>query len=137
VGLAGGDLVTAVASEGVLSRSAARNLRREQRMTALLRECEGVVVRDWRQSAACVDSSPDLFALVDSASGTPAGEVHEVNLVRHEEAAKVCRRCPVRLACLADALERGGKGTWGGELLRDEDHLAARRVLKKMWEETL
>jgi len=126
--------MTAVASEGVLSRSAARSARREQRMAALLRECEGVVVRDWGQSAACVDSSPDLFALVDSDSGTPAGEVHEVNLFRHEEAVKVCRSCPVRLACLADALERGGKGTWGAELLREEDHLAARRVRKQMWE---
>jgi hypothetical protein len=118
-----------------LSGEAARKLRREQRMAALLRKCEGVVVRgDWQQSAACSGSSPDLFALDDSDSGTPSGQVHEVNLFRHEAAVRFCHRCPVRLMCLADALERGSKGTWGAELLTDEDHLAARRVRKQMWE---
>lgn len=129
--------MTAVASEGVLSGAAARNLRREQRMAALLRECEGVVVGDdWQQKAACAGSSPDLFDLNDSDSGTPSGLVHEANLLRHEKAVRICRRCPVRLSCLADALERGSKGTWGSELLTDEDHLAARRVRKQMWEES-
>jgi hypothetical protein len=130
--------VTTVATEVVLSRNAARSLRREQRMAVLLRKCEGVVVRgDWQQKAACAGSSPDLFALDDSDSGTPSGLVHEANLFRHEAASKICRRCPVRLMCLADAMERGSKGTWGAELLTDEDHLAARRVRKQMYEESL
>ncbi len=128
--------MTAMA-EGVLTGQAGRNARREQRMAALIRECKDVKVRNWQQFAACVDSSPDLFALDDSDSGTPAGQVREANLVRHEAAARVCRPCPVRLDCLADALERGGKGTWGAELLTEEDHLAARRVRKQMYEETL
>jgi hypothetical protein len=125
--------MTAVAE---LSGQAARNLRREQRMAALLRECEGVSVRNWWERAACNDVSSDLFALDDSDSGTPSGRIHAVNLARHEEASKYCRRCPVRLACLADALEQGSKGTWGSELLTDEDHLAARRVRKQMWKES-
>ena len=116
-----------------------RKLRREQRMTLLLRLCEGVTVRDWRKSAACRGASdPELFALDDVDSGTPSGQVHAVNMARHEEAiAEFCNWCPVRLDCLAEALELGGKGTWGAELLREEDHLAARRVRKQMYEESL
>ncbi len=107
-------------------------------MAALIRECQGVTIRGWQQRAACVDSDPELFDLDDADSGTPTGLVHAVNLARHESAvAGYCCRCPVRLACLADALERGTKGTRGGELFTDEDHLAARRVRKQMWEETL
>ncbi len=117
---------------------AARSIRRELRMAALMRQCEGVNVRNWQDKAECKDSASELFALADADSGTPAGQVHAVNMARHEEAvAKYCVHCPVRLACLADALERGGKGTWGSELLTDEDHLAARRVRKQMYEETL
>lgn len=121
-----------------MSGQAARALRQEQRMTALMRECEGAAMRDWQRSAVCVDGDPDLFDLHDSDSGTPSGMVHAVNLARHKEAvAGYCSRCPVRLACLADALEQGTRGTRGGELLTDKDHEAARRVLKRMYEETL
>lgn len=35
-----------------------------------------------------------------------------------EWAKTLCRRCPIRAACLAGALERGEPcGVWGGELL--------------------
>lgn len=125
------------APEAPVTGEGLRKLRREQRMAGLLRLCEGVTVRDWQQSAVCVDTDPELFDLDDADSGTPSGLVHAVNLARHEQATEYCRRCPVRLACLADALERGTKGTRGGELLTDEDHLAARRVRKQMWEESL
>lgn len=119
-----------------LSGQAARNLRREQRMAALLRETKGVSVENWWERSACNGAPSELFELDDSDSGTPSGRVHSVNLARHEAAVPYCRRCPVRLACLADALEQGSKGTWGSELLTDEDHLVARRVRKQMWEES-
>lgn len=125
------------APEAPVTGESLRKMRRDQRMAALIRECEGVFVRDWQQKAACKDGALELFALADADSGTSAGQVHAVNLARHEEAVtRFCGRCPVRLACLADALEQGGKGTWGAELLAEEDHLAARRVRKQMWEET-
>jgi hypothetical protein len=125
-----------VTSDGVLSGQAARDVRREQRMAALLRECEGVRVRDWQDKAKCRGADLELFCLADADSGVPTSRVNAVNLVRHAAAARYCRECPVRLACLADALERGSTGTWGAELLTEEDHLAARRVRRQMWKET-
>lgn len=125
-----------VAPEAPVTGETLRKVRREQRMAGLIRECAGATVRDWQRRAVCVDSDPELFDLDDADSGTPSGLVHAVNLARHEQATGYCCRCPVRLACLADALERGTKGTRGGELFTDEDHLAARRVRRQMWEET-
>lgn len=119
-----------------LSGEAARKLRREQRMASLLRQTEGVSVQNWWERSACHGAPSELFELDDSDSGTPSSRVHTVNLARHEAAVRYCRRCPVRLACLADALEKEGRGTWGAEFLTEEDHFAARRVRKQMWKES-
>jgi WhiB family redox-sensing transcriptional regulator len=54
---------------------------------------------DWRDLAACRDTDPDLFF----ADGRVA------------EAKQVCAGCPVRQACLEQALrKREGHGVWGG-----------------------
>ncbi len=53
----------------------------------------------WRQDAACLGANVDGFY---SETPTP-------------EARATCRRCPVRAACLADALARDERwGLWGG-----------------------
>jgi WhiB family redox-sensing transcriptional regulator len=64
----------------------------------------------WRSRAACRDVDPELFFPVGKSG--PA-------LLQIAEAKAVCRRCPVRDACLADALERIPDGIAGG-LTEDE-----------------
>jgi WhiB family redox-sensing transcriptional regulator len=61
---------------------------------------------DWRDSAACRRSDPELFFPIgtDGASLDQAGH-----------AKRVCASCPVRAACLAWALAHPGTaGIWGG-----------------------
>lgn len=72
---------------------------------------------DWRDRAACLAEDPDLFFPVGT--GGPA-------LLQVEQAKAVCRRCPVRQACLRQALAEGqDSGVWGG--LSEEE----RRSLKR------
>lgn len=76
---------------------------------------EGLTVPDWRRDAACREMSPDLFY-------DEPGETS-----RYEEARSVCAGCPVRKACLADALswERPGTrhGVIGGLTARERARL--------------
>lgn len=54
---------------------------------------------NWRESAICAETDPDLFS----------PEKYTGEDVR--EAKKICLRCPVRRACLADALAEEGNKT--------------------------
>ncbi|ONH33822.1 WhiB family transcriptional regulator [Pseudofrankia asymbiotica] len=57
-----------------------------------------------RLSLPCWDADPDLFF-----AESPADV---------ESAKAICRDCPIRLACLATALDRHEPwGVWGGELV--------------------
>ncbi|MFJ1807972.1 MULTISPECIES: WhiB family transcriptional regulator [unclassified Streptomyces] len=61
---------------------------------------------DWRQHALCRDEDPDLFFPIGTSG--PA-------LLQTEQAKAVCRRCPVREACLDWAMETDQSlGVWGG-----------------------
>lgn len=74
-------------------------------------------VEDWRYSAACQDTNPELFF--------PNGEGEDA-LSQTAEAKKVCSPCPVRAACLAWAVtERQQHGVWGG--LTDSERRATKR----------
>lgn len=73
--------------------------------------------RDWRESAACRDEDPELFFPVAT-----LGQEFEAQAA---QAKKVCRRCPVRAACLAEALTRIPCGIAGG-LTEDERRALAR-----------
>jgi WhiB family transcriptional regulator, redox-sensing transcriptional regulator len=60
--------------------------------------------------------------MVSSYCGLPCTERPELFFAESpqdvEQAKAMCAGCPVRLACLAGALERGEPcGVWGGELL--------------------
>jgi len=71
----------------------------------------------WRDSAACLDESPELFF--------PIGNAYPA-IVQAEEAKVVCGRCDVVDTCLRWAIEaRQDTGVWGG-LSADE-----RRTLKR------
>ncbi|WP_129339743.1 WhiB family transcriptional regulator [Cellulomonas endophytica] len=54
------------------------------------------------------------------------------------EARSVCERCPVRLQCLADALDnRMDFGVWGGMTERERRALLRRRPDVRSWHEEL
>ena len=79
----------------------------------------------WRDQAVCRDEDPELFF--------PEGFKSPQNLLQAEDARVVCRRCPVRAACLADAMRREGaqgagyrNGVVGG-LLPSERHKLYRK----------
>ncbi|MGH3149302.1 MAG: WhiB family transcriptional regulator [Streptosporangiaceae bacterium] len=61
--------------------------------------------RAWMSQGACRDANPDLFFPV-AAKGATLRDI--------ARAKTVCRRCAVRLACLAYAVENGQEGIWGG-----------------------
>ena len=67
---------------------------------------------DWAVRAVCAGSDPDTLFVTGAAQ---------------RDAAKICSACPVRLECLADALDNHIEyGVWGGMTERQR-----RAVLKK------
>ena len=75
--------------------------------------------RDWRPQAACRDEDPERWFPVGS-----SGPVHEAQVAA---AKAVCRRCPVKAACLQDALDGGlDHGVFGG--LDENERRAVRRA---------
>jgi WhiB family redox-sensing transcriptional regulator len=67
---------------------------------------------EWTVRAVCAGGDPDTLFVTGAAQ---------------REAAKICQACPVRLECLADALDnRIEYGVWGGMTERQR-----RAVLKK------
>lgn len=72
----------------------------------------------WRDRAACLDESPELFFPIESTGPS---------LLQIEEAKSFCRSCPVAGACLNWAIEfRQDTGIWGG-LTEAERHALKRR----------
>ncbi len=69
-------------------------------------------IGDWATRAVCAGSDPDTLFVTGAAQ---------------REAARLCQACPVRLECLADALDNQMEyGVWGGMTERQR-----RAVLKK------
>jgi len=74
---------------------------------------------DWRKSALCRDTNPDLFF--------PVGTTGQA-LVQIDQAKAVCRQCAVQRECLDLALSTNqDAGIWGGT--SEED----RRKLRRAW----
>lgn len=68
---------------------------------------------DWTTKALCQEGDPDALF---------------VQGAEQNNAKKVCRGCPVRLECLADALDnRIEFGVWGGMTERERRALLRRR----------
>jgi len=71
------------------------------------------MMKTWREGAACMDESPELFF--------PIGNAYPA-LLQIAHAKAVCRRCEVVDSCLKWAIEFGqDSGVWGGRT-EDERH---------------
>ncbi len=69
-------------------------------LPALLRRRSANTESDWTSRAVCANQDPDLLFVTGAAQ---------------RDAAKMCHGCPVKLECLADALDNGVEfGVWGG-----------------------
>lgn len=76
-------------------------------------------VEDWTSSALCHSADPDLLFQRGAAQ----------NLAK-----VVCKACPVRAECLADALDnRVEHGVWGGMTERERRALLRRRPDVSSW----
>lgn len=74
---------------------------------------------DWQDEAACLGLDPDLFFPVRGSNAT--------------ETKKVCRRCPVREACLHYAMANHVNfGVWGGLTERERRRLRRARLRRVM-----
>lgn len=88
-------------------------------MTTVLRDAH------WTAGAACAADkiSPDALFVEGAAQ---------------REARAVCTTCPVRLACLADALDNHMDfGVWGGMTERERRALLRRRPEVRSWQSEL
>lgn len=78
---------------------------------------------DWSTRAVCSTQDPDLLFVTGAAQ---------------REAAKMCRGCPVRLECLADALDNEVEfGVWGGLTERQRRALLKRSPDVTNWRAVL
>lgn len=69
-------------------------------LPALLRRRAEGAESDWTSRAVCAKADPDLLFVTGAAQ---------------RDAAKMCHGCPVKLECLADALDSQVEfGVWGG-----------------------
>jgi WhiB family redox-sensing transcriptional regulator len=78
---------------------------------------------EWSVDAACRNSDPDALFVQGAAQN---------------RAKVICRSCPVRIACLADALDnRVEFGVWGGMTERERRALLRRRPNVTSWHRLL
>ena len=80
-------------------------------------------ITDWTTRAACKGTDPDELFIQGAAQN---------------RAKLICRGCPVRTECLADALDNGIEfGVWGGMTERERRALLRRRPDVNSWRELL
>jgi WhiB family transcriptional regulator, redox-sensing transcriptional regulator len=81
------------------------------------------MIADWPSQAACRTGNPDALFVQGA----------EQNVAK-----RICRSCPVRYECLADALDnRIEFGVWGGMTERERRALLRRRPDVESWRELL
>src|SRR6202030_877265 len=81
------------------------------------------MIADWPSQAACRNGDPDALFVQGA----------EQNVAK-----RVCRGCPVRYECLADALDnRIEFGVWGGMTERERRALLRRHPKVTSWRELL
>lgn len=108
-----GRQVTILTAQGLSSRQIAAQLGVSQRTVTRWRSRHIVIDEplptEWKNEAACRGVDPTWFAPAEDA------------LTQYPRGRAVCMRCPVRDACLTDAMNREGDkpashraGLWGG-----------------------
>src|SRR6516164_6683178 len=86
-------------------------------------ELDHMWIADWTTRAACKGTDPDELFVQGAAQN---------------RAKLICRGCPVRTECLADALDNGIEfGVWGGMTERERRALLRRRPDVTSWRELL
>src|SRR5512146_2097576 len=109
-------------------RTPARDAIRQRRPSGYMcaRRSRGVGhmwITDWTTRAACKGTDPDELFVQGAAQN---------------RAKLICRGCPVRTECLADALDNGIEfGVWGGMTERERRALLRRRPDVTSWRELL
>ncbi|MGV9181738.1 WhiB family transcriptional regulator [Arcanobacterium canis] len=77
----------------------------------------------WTAAAACADTDPDALFVQGAAQ---------------RDLRKLCAQCPVRLICLAEALDSEANfGVWGGMTERERRVLLRRYADVESWSSTL
>ncbi|WP_380286402.1 WhiB family transcriptional regulator [Kitasatospora purpeofusca] len=77
---------------------------------------------NWRESAGCRGTDPELFFPVGSSTSLPTR-------VQSDEAKAVCGRCPVARQCLDWALNAEPvEGVWGGTTETERRAMRRRRA---------
>lgn len=109
-----------------------RDESRVERLKRLLRDAV-LPIPGWQVKGLCGFADPTDWSLNDDPSLSGA-QIELENNARHERAKRVCLICPVRKACLDDALLAGGmpQGTWGGELFTSTDREPMRKARKEL-----
>src|SRR3954453_7733789 len=80
-------------------------------------------ITDWTPRAACRNADPDALFVQGAAQN---------------RAKIICRACPVRIQCLADALDNQVEfGVWGGMTERERRALPRRRPTVPSWRRLL
>lgn len=78
---------------------------------------------DWTSRAVCATQDPDLLFVTGAAQ---------------RQAARMCDGCPVKLECLADALDNQVEfGVWGGLTERQRRAILRRSPAVTSWHEVL
>ena len=77
-----------------------------------------VETQSWAAQAKCRGTGDDLF----------------VAPPEQKQVRMICEDCPVRIACLAEALDAGMEwGVWGGKTERERRQILRRRPDVKSW----
>ncbi len=91
-------------------------------MTLTLAPAPGAVMgidTDWTAGAACASVDPDQLFVTGAAQ---------------QQVKRVCSGCPVKIQCLADALDNGvDVGVWGGMTERERRALVRRHPDVTSW----
>jgi WhiB family redox-sensing transcriptional regulator len=85
-------------------------------------------------------SSPPVMSAQTAAQALCRDRPEEMFVIGHpqQQAKLTCRSCPIRIECLAEALDGGHEfGVWGGMTERERRALLRRRPGVRNWHELL
>ena len=115
--------ITVAARPHTLPRDRNLSRRPSGRSRSTIKRSGHMWITDWTTRAACKGTDPDELFVQGAAQN---------------RAKLICRGCPVRTECLADALDNGIEfGVWGGMTERERRALLRRRPEVTSWRDLL